>query len=292
MKILVTGSEGNIGRKLVPFLQSKGHEVYCIDQVQAWKPGYSVVNILSPVDLQRVFSDFRPEVVYHLAAMVSRVTCEASPSLAIDVNVSGTSNVVLLCKQYGAKLIHFSTSEVYGNIGGVLHEDRECKPNNLYGVTKLLSESVVKYHLKDAIIVRPFMFYDEDETRGDHRSAMIRFCTDLSQGKKIQVHKGSVRSWMHISDGVRVLEKLIYVKGPETVNIGSVFPVHTKGLAMIICEALNINYGDLIEEVNQPDRMTLEKIPDVTKQRDLTGISPQIGIVAGVRLVLNNINRA
>lgn len=58
MRILVIGSEGNIGSKLVPYLRSKDHLIYRADQIQGTAEDYSVVNILSVGDLFNVFSSF------------------------------------------------------------------------------------------------------------------------------------------------------------------------------------------------------------------------------------------
>jgi len=291
-RILVIGSEGNIGSKLVPYLRQSGHEVYRADQIQNYSDDYSVVNIMSTIDLVRVFEEFEPEVVYLLAAMVSRVTCEDSPGMTIDTNLSGLNNVIQLCKLYNSRLVYFSTSEVYGNIGGKLNEDRECKPNNIYGMTKYIGEQLVKYFLHDAIIVRPFMFYDEDETRGDHRSAMIRFCYHLLRKEKITVHKGSRRSWMHISDAVKVMEKLLYTEGPQVVNIGHNELIRTEALARMICAKLKMNYQDYVIEEPLPDKMTLDKQPDISRQVQLTGVIPTVDIKTGIDKVLSKLKNA
>ena len=289
MKVLVIGACGNIGIKLVPYLISQGHAVYCCDQLQGTGDGYSVVNILNSGDLLKVFLDFKPEVTILLAAMVSRVTCEASPHLAVDTNLSGLNNVIQLCKAFDSKLVYFSTSEVYGNIGGKLSEGRICKPNNMYGLTKYLGEKLVQYELKDALIVRPFMFYDEDETRGDHRSAMIRFAYHLSRKEKITVHKGSRRSWMHISDGVRVIESLIHLKEGYIVNIGSDELISTMLLADKICNYFGLRYEDYVNEYELPEKMTLEKIPDITRQTELTGLIPEVSLDEGIKRVCEKI---
>ncbi len=293
MKILVIGSAGNIGSKLVPYLRSL-HEVYECDIKQNYKENYSVVDILSPIDLVEVFNRFKPDVVYNLAAMVSRVTCEASPGLTIDTNVSGLNNVIQLCKYFKSKLISFSTSEVYGNIGGVLNEDRELKPNNVYGLSKMLGEELVKYESKNglqAIIIRPFMFYDEDETLGQHRSAMIRFAECLLRGQKITVHKRSARSWLHISDGVRILEKLLYVDFFTIVNIAHPDIIETKWIAYKMCDMLGLDYEEYVIEEDLPDKMTLTKYPDTRKQTALTGITPLVDIDKGIELVINKVKQ-
>lgn len=292
MKILVIGSEGNIGKKLVPYLR-KTHRVHRADIVQGYGSDYTVVDI-NGIDLVNVFQRFKPDIVYNLAAMVSRITCENSPGITIQTNLAGANNVIQLCKTFWAKLISFSTSEVYGNIGGVLSEDRECKPNNIYGLSKLLGEEIIKYEVLKglkAVIVRPFMFYDEDETRGEHRSAMIRFAENLSKKNKIVVHSDSQRSWMHISDAVKILEKLMYADF-NIVNIAHPEVVDIKYIARKMCEVLEINYNDYVEEKELPYRMTLTKIPDINKQTELTGIIPKVGIDEGIIKVLENVSNS
>ena len=273
----------------MPYLKSCGHIVFRTDQLQGTGDDYSVVNILSAGDLYEAFESFSPDVVFHLAAMVSRVTCEKSPHLTVDTNLMGLNNVIQACRAFDSKLIYFSTSEVYGNIGGYLSEDRDCKPNNLYGLTKYLGEKLVQYELANglkAVIVRPFMFYDEDETRGEHRSAMIRFAENLTRRNKITVHKNSKRSWMHISDAVRVLEKTIYLDF-NIINIGSNDIILTDDLARKMCVILGLKYDNHVIELPLPDKMTLEKYPDIRKQTELTGIIPEVTIEDGMRRVLN-----
>lgn len=292
MKILVIGSEGNIGSRLVPHLK-KEHDVFCVDQVQGFDSDYAVCNIMNVGDIYTAFDHFEPDIVFHLAAMVSRVTCEASPYLAVDTNLTGLNNVIQACKIFGAKLIYFSTSEVYGNIGGMLSEDRECKPNNLYGLTKYLGEKLIEYNLKDglrALTVRPFMFYDEKETRGDHRSAMIRFCYNLINGRKIKVHNGSCRSWLHISDGVKILSDLMMINNYDVVNVGSDELILTIDLVKMICDEIGISMtSDLIEVTELPEKMTLEKIPDIRKMMSYSNHIQGVTMKEGVRRVVNEL---
>ena len=290
MKILITGSAGNVGRKLVPYLRSCRHDIYEYDQVQNFREKYFVGNILSPSDLQRVFMKVQPNIVFHLAAMVSRVTCEASPGLTIDTNLVGLTNVVQLCKTFQVKLIYFSTSEVYGNIGGLLSEDIECKPNNIYGLTKYLGEKLVEYMLGENVIIpRLFMIYDEDEVIGNHRSAMIRFAYHLLRGEKITVHKNSSRAWLHISDAVKILEKLIYVDKFSIINIGSNEIIATEDLVNRMCQVLGIEYSDYVIEEPLPEKMTLEKHTDLRKQFELTKIELIVNIDQGIELVLSKV---
>lgn len=148
MKIIVLGSEGNIGVPLVGYLKKCGHQVLRSDIISQWADDYVQTDITTLGDLYDAALSFRPQAIYHLAAMVSRVTCENAPHLTFDTNLSGTNNVAQLCKTLKARLINISTSEVYGNIGGVLNEDRlDIAPNNRYGLSisdiqRLLKQSI------------------------------------------------------------------------------------------------------------------------------------------------------
>jgi nucleoside-diphosphate-sugar epimerase len=132
------------------------------------------------------------------------------------------------------------------------------------------------------------MLYDESETRGVYRSAMVRFAEALVKGREIVVHQGARRSWMHMSDAVRVIEKLMYVPRYHRyhrVNIGNPKVVSVLSLAQLMCDKLRIGY-DLITETDLPSRMTLQKIPDLTRQGELTGMDYFIGIGEGVDRLL------
>lgn len=293
LRIIITGSEGNIGSRLIPYLR-RDHIIFRVDQIQKYESDYMVANINEVGDLYEAFSTFSPDVCIHLAAMVSRVTCEQSPFLTVDTNLSGLNNVIHVCKAFDTKLMYFSTSEVYGNIGGYLSEDRTPEPNNRYGLTKYLGEKLVEYEVKNglkAIIVRPFMFYDELETRGDHRSAMIRFAENLSLRRKITVHKGSLRSWLHMNDAIRYIEKLIHVDRFEIVNIGTSEIILTENLAKMMCDYFGLEYAQYVYEMPLPEKMTLEKYPDIRKLIALTGIQPEISLQEGVKKVLESVKK-
>ncbi len=286
MKILVIGSEGNIGRHLVRYLKGCGHHVLCADIKNKYGPDYFQTDIVHPNDLYPITLKERPEVIYNLAAMVSRVTCEASPHMTIDRNLGGTNNVIQLAKLVDAKLIVFSTSEVYGNQGGIQSEEStSLKPNNRYALSKLLCEELTKYEVEygglRAVIVRPFMFYHEDEEIGSHRSAMIRFADDLYHYRRIKLHKGSKRSWLHMDDAVVALERVIYLKEFAILNIAHPRVIEMEYLARLFCEIYGRDYDTYVEEVHLPPQMTLEKIPDVRRQREWLGFTPKIDVEEG-----------
>src|SRR5947207_524428 len=210
-KALVIGSEGNIGAPLVRHLRAAGCDVLESDIRPAWRSEYVMADINHPIDLLPAF-DWKPDVVFLLSAMVSRVTCEQASSLAIATNLGGINNVLQLSKRVVARVVFFSTSEVYGpGLDRMDEAEAHPRPNNRYGLSKLLGEQLVEYEVRtyglQAVAIRPFMIYDENEDLGDHRSAMIRFSSELAQGRPIDVHRGSARSWLHVSDAVHAIER-------------------------------------------------------------------------------------
>ena len=223
-KALITGSMGNIGKPLAEYLKDHDYDTMEVDIKPSYRPNYICADITKPVDLLQAY-DFHPDYVFHLAAMVSRVTCEQSASMCIDANLVGTQNIIELTKRCGAKLINFSTSEVYGPDIEIMDEKVEPSPNNRYGLSKLLAEKLVAYEVQQhhlrAVTLRPFMMYDENEDMGDHRSVMIRFAHDLFVGKPVEVHSGSARGWLHVSDAVRAIEAATRVKEYAVINIGN-----------------------------------------------------------------------
>lgn len=291
MKALVIGSEGNIGKPLVKHLRQLGYDVMETDAIPGWRTNYLMADIRNASDLLPAFQ-WKPDVVFMLAAMVSRVTCEQASSLAVDVNLSGLQNVLDLSKAFGCKVVHFSTSEVYGPDIEYMDEAVTPKPNNRYGLTKLLGESLVRYEVEQhglrAVILRPFMMYDEDEDLGDHRSAMIRFATNLALGRKIEVHRGSARAWFHVSDAVRVIELAARCQQFAVINIGNPDVRPISELAEFIRKEMGAP-AELVEIKDLPGRMTAVKRPALDRQRELLGFEPRVSFEDGVRRVCDKV---
>lgn len=291
-RALIIGSEGNIGKPLVKYLRANGYDVLEADVRPGHRPNYLMVDITHPVDMLDAF-DWKPDVVFMLSAMVSRVTCEQAGSLAISTNLTGLQNVLTLSKRVGAMTVFFSTSEVYGPECNPMDEAlSNPKPNNRYGLSKLLGEQLVEYEVRQhglkAVSLRPFMMYDEEEDLGDHRSAMIRFATNLALGKPIEVHKGSERGWMHVSDAVRAIEAAAKVDEYAVINIGHRDFRPIEELAEMIRARLGAP-KNLITERELPTRMTLSKRPTLERMREILGIEPRISLEEGVDRVCRRV---
>src|SRR5690348_12136745 len=285
-KALVIGSEGNIGAPLVAHLRAEGYDVLGLDLRPGWREDYLTGDITHPVDLIPAF-DWKPDVVFLAAATVGRMVCEQAASLAVSTNLAGVNNVLQLCKRAGARCVYFSSSEVYGPNCDPMDEVHSTpQPNNRYALTKWLGEQLVEYEARSsglkAVTVRPCMVYDEHETVGEHRSAMIRFVSNLARGRPIEVHRGSARSWLHVSDIVRGIEAAGRLDQYAVVNLGHPELVLMSDLAEMIRAGLNVS-RDLIVTTDLPPKMTLIKRPTLGRQRMLLGCEPRVDIEEGIR---------
>ena len=117
---------------------------------------------------------------------------------------------------------------------------------------------------------------------------MIRFARDLTLGRPIQVHRGSARSWLHISDAVRAIQAATRVKEYTTVNVGHPEVVPIEQLAARICAEVRAPES-LVEIAELPPRMTLVKRPSLDRQRELLGVEPIVSLEEGVRLVCSRV---
>jgi len=126
MKILITGGAGFIGSHLCDRYVMEGHNVICLDNFLSGDLR-NVRHLLDNRNFKLIKGDVRDsellgklmqdvDVVFHLAAQIHVERSYVEPKLTYDINVAGTQNVLELARIYDtAKIIHASTSEVYGS---------------------------------------------------------------------------------------------------------------------------------------------------------------------------------
>ncbi len=139
MKILVTGVSGYIGSNLIEYLSSRGYMVYgCCRTLLGRKDGKYII-----CDLVKELPDIEVDVIIHTAAM--------SPSKDVgfndyfDNNVMATRNILKYAKDYCVKkIIYLGTVSSYGIVDCVLREDSPHNNPGDYGLTKYISEQLVR----------------------------------------------------------------------------------------------------------------------------------------------------
>lgn len=224
MRILVTGSEGLIGKELCWQLRQGGHTVTGFDVRSRGDE-----TVLSFERLDRLFSRFRPEVVFHLAAIVGPQSVVKNPEQTVMVNTLGTRYVLGSCSRYKVRQIIFtSTSEVYGDRSGHMPrgmtEDMApilgdpADPRTCYAASKVAAECLV--HDYNGIVARIF------NTTGPGQSPQYVIPNMIRRallGEPIEIYGSGMqtRSFIHVIDTVRGLIALMDYGYPGTWNIGS-----------------------------------------------------------------------
>lgn len=151
MKLLVTGSSGQIGSELTDALRGMygSENVLATDLKVDVDAAYS--RKLDVTDAQQVISvmrDYRPDLVVHLAAILS-AKGELFPEIAFQVNAIGFKNVLDACLKCGVNRLFFpSTIAVFGPTTPrqSVPSDTITWPTTIYGITKLFSEQIGEYY--------------------------------------------------------------------------------------------------------------------------------------------------
>ncbi|MDB5320926.1 MAG: dTDP-4-dehydrorhamnose reductase [Phycisphaerales bacterium] len=135
--IVITGGGGMLARDLDRVLRARGVEPVLARHAEC--------DISDPAQLARYFKAHRPTLVLNCAADTAVDLCEERPERANAINGQGAGNLAELCKEYSARLVHYSTDFVFsGQNGRPYRPDDIPDPLSAYGKSKLLGEENVK----------------------------------------------------------------------------------------------------------------------------------------------------
>jgi len=168
MKILVTGVNGQLGHDVMNELDKRGHEgigsdlkpVYSglADGSAVTRLPYISMDITDKEKVKKVISDIYPDAVIHCAAWTAVDMAEDDDKVAAvrHVNADGTRNIAEACKTVDAKMLYLSTDYVFDGQGSTPWnpDDKNYKPLNVYGQTKLEGELAVAETLSKYFVVR------------------------------------------------------------------------------------------------------------------------------------------
>lgn len=291
MRILVTGGLGTVGVGLVRELRTRSHHVVACDLLhQPDEIGFSVrTDVPEPLyarcdvgefrQIERVLDRCGPfDYVYHCAAEFGRWNGEDFYEILWRTNVVGTKNIIRLQERFGFRLIHFSSSEVYGDWRGLMVEtvmdEYEIKQLNDYAMTKWVNEMQIRNSASlygtESVVVRLFNTYGPGEYYSPYRSVNCRFLYCALNGLPLTVFRGHSRTSTFLADTVRTLSNIIdNFKPGETYNIGGT-EFHTiEELAEVVLRVTGAD-PELVEQRDSEILTTRAKLVDVSKAvRDL-----------------------
>ena len=107
MKIIITGSSGFLGKSLLNKIKYN-HNIFEYDILKGF-------DILNTIQLEKVFQEFKPSIIIHLAACADLNIFREKLDISYKINVIGTRNILNLCQKYNVRLLFASTCCCYGN---------------------------------------------------------------------------------------------------------------------------------------------------------------------------------
>ena len=213
--ILVTGSEGFIGKYLVSRLQRDGNKVISFSR--------TLGNNLLLEDPFHKFLGQGIETVFHLAAHSINSESWDNPNIFYQSNTLGTQKVLEFCRKTGTRLIYLS-SYIYGKPRYLpVDETHPANPHSPYTHSKWLGEEICRFYAQNfqvpCSIIRPFNIYGPSQS---DRFLIPHIISDFQKFKVINVENlESRRDFLFISDLVEALIAVYCQKRPfEIYNVG------------------------------------------------------------------------
>ena len=191
-KILVTGSNGLLGQKLIEKL-SKTENIEVIATARGenrlpFAENYEFVSldITKKEEVETVFDAQKPDVVIHTAAMTNVDQCETEKDACWDLNVKAVEYLLEASKKHSSFFVHLSTDFIFDGKEGPYDENAEANPLSFYGWSKYAAEKlVINSDIKWAI-ARTVLVYGiaHDMSR---TNIILWVKNSLEQGKSINV---------------------------------------------------------------------------------------------------------
>ncbi|ERI90126.1 putative dTDP-4-dehydrorhamnose reductase [Clostridiales bacterium oral taxon 876 str. F0540] len=203
MKILITGTDGNVGHYLSKHF-SDNHEIF-----GAKKNSLDITNRVQCTD---IIKKLKPDVVIHSAALSNIDLCERDETSAYTVNTIGSLNVAYACSIANIPIIYISCNNVYdGSKTSPYYETDECIPINIYGKTKLAGEKLIRTICSKYFIIRTSWVYGGRNC----------FVQNIIENKDIPIFMSSsdIATPTYIKDLSLVIEKMIDSDVYGTYNV-------------------------------------------------------------------------
>jgi dTDP-glucose 4,6-dehydratase len=232
--------------------------------------------------------------VYNLAAEFGRWNGEQYYENLWTSNVIGFKHLLRLQERFRFRMVHFSSSEVYGDYDGVMVEDvmdrHEIRQLNDYAMTKWVNEmqalNSASMFGTETVRVRLFNTYGPGEYYSPYRSALCIFCYSALHDLPYTVYLGHRRTSTYVTDACRTLANIYEnFKPGEVYNIGGTDLHDMRTASDLILRLLGKDDRSVTYKEAEPFT-TRDKVVDVSRAaRDLRH-QPRVGLEEGLERTL------
>jgi len=297
-RILITGGAGFVGSNLCDRLYAQGHHIICLDNFYTGSR-HNIEHLIGKERFSLIEHDvnepmtFDVDEIYHLACPASPYYYQIDPVKTITTNIQGTINVLELARKNGAKVVHASTSEVYGD--PLVHPQTEdyrgnvnpLSPRACYDEGKRCAETLCMDYRRqydvDVRIVRIFNTYGPRMALNDGR-VVSNFIVQALQGKPITIfgEGQQTRSFQYVTDLLDGLTRLMEVEsfyGP--VNVGNPEEFTIKDYAELILKL--VNSTSELSFLPLPSDDPKQRKPDISLAKEKLNWEPKIPVEEGMK---------
>lgn len=306
MKMIITGGAGFIGSNFVRYWLKHYPEdrVLNLDALTyagnpenltdiADHPNYQFVqgDIADPEAMDRLFGEFRPDVVVNFAAESHNSRAVVNPTIFFRTNVMGTQTLLEAARKHPVQRFHhISTCEVFGDLDldspEMFREDSPYRPNTPYNASKASADLVV--HAYHKTFQLPVTISNCANNYGPYQfpeKIIPLFITLLMDDKPMTLYRQSQnrREWLHAEDHCRAID-LILKKGRvgQMYNVGSGIEKSIEEIADLLLQALE-KPKDLKTYVDDRPGHDRRYLLDSFKIRKELGWAPAVDFDDGIR---------
>lgn len=249
MRVLITGSSGQLGKAVVELFFKNGIDVYPIP--------HSRLDITDRKAVDEIIRSYLPDVVINCSAITDVDLCEREIDRAFKVNAIGAKNLALVTQRYNTHLIHISTDYVFdGKKDSPYIEFDKPNPINNYGKSKLEGENFVRTFSQRFTIVRTSWLY------GDGNNFVKKILERVKQEKLLKVVDDQFGSPTYTYDLAKALMTITKEQAHGLYHFANVGIVSRFQEARFIVEKLKL--GVEIIPVKSEEYSTLAERPRYT----------------------------
>lgn len=236
MRILVTGGAGFIGSHITDALLGRGDQVMVVDDLSNGRPGrldpgvtLHTASVTDAIAFRMVVDDFKPDLIFHLAAQIDVRRSVANPIGDAAVNVSGTINVLQAAQAARARVLFAGTGgALYGRNAQIPSpEDVPPEPEAPYGTAKYCAEQYIGLYNRlygaRHTVLRLANVYGPRQSPAGEAGVISIFCDQVHRGEQLLVYGDGMqtRDYVNVSDVVSAFLAAADVDDAGTWNIGT-----------------------------------------------------------------------
>jgi UDP-glucuronate decarboxylase len=300
-KILVTGGAGFLGSHLCDRLLKQGNHVLCVDNYFTGSKrniDYMISNPYFEVIRQDICQPLHVEVdeIYNLACPASPKYYQQDPIQTMKTSILGTFNMLGLAKRTGAKILHTSTSEIYGDPKEHPQNEEYWGNVNPIGIRACYDEGkraaetlcfdYYRQHDVDVKVVRIFNTYGPRMAKDDGR-VVSNFVVQALAGEPITIYGdgGQTRSFCYVDDMIDGLITMMASDLTGPINLGNPNEFTIKELAMEVLRLTHSSSKIVYERLPGDDPK--QRKPDINQAKLNLNWEPRIQLKDGLERTID-----